>query len=216
MDAMEFRDKVVVVLAAGCTEGRDLARMAARAGARVVVVDHDERQVNAIAALAPDRIEALRLDLFKPAQCRAFYEVWADEPLDLLIQCHPLRAPHRLGAAVQAMSAMAKGLAGGLARGRGRVVMLHSAVEAGQEAGDKALTQALEVLPGVMQAEPWAKALWVTGLRLPGNGAAPMGLRQALCAVMARDGAFAPGHVLPLAPDAVDAGRGGVKPARDE
>src|SRR6056297_2235813 len=157
MDAMELRDKVVVVLAAGCAEGRDLARMTARAGARVVVVDHDERQVNAIASLAPDRIEALRLDLFKPYHCRAFYEAWEDEPLDLLVQCQPMRAPHRLGAAAQAMPAMAQGLARGLARGRGRVVMLHAAATVTQDAGQQALTHALEVLPGLMQAAPWAR-----------------------------------------------------------
>ena len=216
MDAIEFRDRVVVILAAGCAQGRDLARMAARAGARVIVVDHDERQVNAIAAFAPDRIEALRLDLFKPAQCRAFYEAWENEPLDLLVQCQALRAPHRLGAAAQAMPAMAQGLSRGLARGWGRVVMLHTAASATQDAGQKALTHALEVLPGLMQADPWARGLRVTALRLPADGAAPKGLRMAVRALMMRDVPFAPGHVLPLSPDPIDAGRGGDKPARDE
>ncbi|MRU13976.1 hypothetical protein FDP25_00875 [Roseovarius sp. A21] len=215
MDAIDFRECVVVILAAGCAEGRDLASMSARAGARVVVVDNDAAEVNAIARLAPDRIEALHLDVLNPAHCRVFCEAWGDEPLDLLIQCQALRAPHRLGAAAQSIPAMTEGLAKGLARGRGRVVTLHRSAEVVENVGQRAMTHALEALPWLMQATPWAKGLRVTALRLP-EGRAHHGLRMAVRGMMARDTPFAPGVVLPLSPDAIDAGRSGVKPARDE
>jgi len=94
--------------------------------------------------------------------------------------------------------------------------MLHAAATVTQDAGQQALTHALEVLPGLMQAAPWARGLRVTALRLPADGAAPKGVRMAVRALMTRDVPFAPGDVLSLSPDAVDAGRSGVKPARDE
>lgn len=216
MDATDLRESVVVILAAGCAVGRDLAQMVARAGARVVVVDSEEAEVNAIARLAPERIEALHLDVLNPSHCRIFCEAWGDEPLDLLIQCQPLRAPHRPGAAVQAIPAIAEGLAGGLARGRGCVVMLYRAAPEAAGAGQRALIHALEVLPGLMQGATWARGLRVTALRLPEAGDAQRGLRAAVRAVMARNPPFAPGVVLPLSPDAIDAGRSSVKPARDE
>lgn len=215
MDAIDFRESVVVILAADCAEGRDLALMSARAGARVVVVDSDAAGVNTIARHAPDRIEALNLDPLNPAHCRVFCEAWGNEPLDLLLQCQALRAPHRLGAAAQAIPVLGKGLAKGLARGRGRVVMLHRSAATVENLGQRALTHALEALPGLMQAAPWAKGLQITALRLP-KGRAQHGVRRAVRAVMARDMPFAPGVVLPLSPDAIDAGRSGVKPTRDE
>ena len=216
MDAGEFRDKVVVILAAGCAEGRDLARMAACAGARVVVVDHDAEQVKAIAKTAPDRIEALHLDALRPAHCQLLGTTWAAEPLDLLIHCQALRTPHRAGAAVQGIAALTEGLSKGLTQGRGRVLVLFwpAAPDAGP--GPAALVQALEALPPLMQAESWAGGLAVTGLRLPRTKATVKSLRRVVCGLMAEDTAFAPGVVLPLAPDPIDAGGNGVKPTRDE
>jgi hypothetical protein len=215
MDAKVLKDRVVVILAAGCAAGRSLALMAARVGGQVIVVDHDEAAVRTIAQCAPDRIEALRLDPLHPAQCRLFHEAWGDESLDLLICCHPLRAPHRLGAAAMAIPAVVQGLAGGLARGRGQVVMLHRAAGETDGAGQRALVQAFEALPGYMQSEPWAKSLRISALRLPATGAS-RGVRPMVCALMASDPPFAPGLVLPLVADPIDAGRGGDKPTRDE
>jgi len=216
MSAGEFRDKTVVILAAGCAEGRDLARMAARAGARVVVVDHDAERVKAIAQTAPDRIEALHLDVLRPAHCQLLGTAWADEPLDVLIHCQALRTPHRAGAAVQAIAALTEGLSEGLAQGRGRVLMLFRPAAPDAGPGPAALMQALEALPPLMQAESWAVGLAVTGLRLPRTKAALKGMRRVVCDLMADDTAFAPGLVLPLAPDPIDAGGSGVKPTRDE
>jgi NAD(P)-dependent dehydrogenase (short-subunit alcohol dehydrogenase family) len=219
MDAMEFRDKIVVIFAAGCAEGRDLAGMAARAGARVIAVDHDAARANAVAKTAPDRIEALTLDVLRLAHCRLLSAEWGAEPLDLVIHCQALRAPDRAGAAAQAIPALTEGLAKGLARGRGRVVLLYRSVPPEAGAGPAALIHALEALPPLMQASAWAKGLRVTALRLPEFRGAGQTLRATVRALMAKDFPFAPGAVLPLAPDApdtIDAGRSGVKPTRDD
>lgn len=216
MNAGDLRNKTVVILAAGCTEGHDLALMAARSGARVVVVDHEAEQVKAIAARAPDRIEALHLDVLRPAHCQLLGTTWAAEPLDLLIHCQALRMPHRAGAAVQGIAALTEGLSKGLTQGRGRVLMLFWPVAPDAGAGHAALTQALEALPPLMQAEPWAEGLTVTGLRLPRPEASGQSLRRVVCDLMAENTCFAPGVVLPLSPDPIDAGRSGVKPTRDE
>ena len=216
MDAGEFSCKTVVILAAGCAEGRDLARMAASAGAHVVVVDHDAEQVKAIAKIAPYRIEALHLDVLRPAHCQLLSTTWAAEPLDLLIHCQALRTPHRAGAAVQAIATLTEGLSKGLTQGRGRVPVLFRPVAPDAGAGPAALMQALEALPPLIQAKSWAEGLSVTGLRLPRTGASVKGLRRVVCGLMAEDTAFAQGVVLPLAPDPIDAGGSGVKPTRDE
>ena len=212
----EFRDKIIVIFAAGCAEGHDLAQMAAGAGARVVVVDHNGAQANAIATTEPAQIEALHLDVLRPAHCRLFSAEWGAEPLDLVIHCQPLRTPERVGAAVQAIPALSEGLAKGLARGRGRVVILYRAAPPKAGAGPAAMVHALEALPGLMQASDWATGLQVTALRLPEFGGTGHSLHGAIRALMGSDFPFAPWMVLPLSPDAIDAGRSGVKPTRDE
>lgn len=198
-DAINFKDKVIVVLAAGCTEGRELSRMVANAGARVVVVDREESVGNNIARFSPDRIEALRLDSLNPAHCQLFNDTWGREPLDLLIQCQPLRAPERLGASVKAIPVIARGLANGLKKGRGRVVVLFRNTLSKEDAGQMALVRALEALPELMQAESWAAEIRVTGLMLPKEGAALKGLHSMLRTLMEHETPIAPGVVIPLA-----------------
>lgn len=173
MDAEKSR-KTVLIVAAGCAAGGELAKGFAAKGAQVIVADHVERRALALVRRAPRFIESLTLDPLRPGQCRRLGEIWADTPLDLLVHLHALRSPRRLGAAVAAIPALTRALGRGLEQGGGLVIVACRAPQQGAPPEAYAFDAALTALAPHMQAEAGRRA-HVTVLRLaPGAGGAAL------------------------------------------
>ncbi|MDZ7710454.1 MAG: hypothetical protein U5K36_10615 [Roseovarius sp.] len=152
MDAERSR-KSVLIVAAGCSAGSELAKGFAAKGAQVIVVDHVERRALALVRRSPRFIESLTLDPLRPGQCRRLGEIWADTPLDLLVHLHPLRSPRRIGAAVAAIPALTRALGRGLREGEGLVIVACRAPEQGAPPEAHAFDAALTALAPHMQAD---------------------------------------------------------------
>jgi len=154
----ETSRKTVLIAAAGCGAGRELAAGFAAAGALVIVADHAEPRALALARHAPREIESLTIDYMRPGPCRTLGEIWADTPLDLLVHLHPLRSPRRLGAAVSAIPALTRALLPGLARGDGLVLVICRAPRRSARPEELAFDTALAALAPHMQAEVGTRA----------------------------------------------------------
>lgn len=187
MDAERSR-KTVLIVAAGCAAGSELAEGFAAKGAQVIVADHVERRALALARRAPRLIESLALDPLRPSHCRRLGEIWGDTPLDLLVHLHPLRSPRRLGAAVAAIPALTRALGHGLMRGDGVVIVACRAPERGAPPETHAYDAALTALAPHMQAEARGRVR-VNVLRLaPGAGLAALLRAAGMLAEQGQDG----------------------------
>jgi NAD(P)-dependent dehydrogenase (short-subunit alcohol dehydrogenase family) len=187
----------VLIAAAGCAVGGDLAERLVRTGAQVVVIERSGARAMALARRAPARIETLVLDPLRPDHCRRLGAAWGGTPIDLLFHLHPLRAPHRPGAAVAAIPALTRALLPGLAQGAGQVLIACAAPAPGAPPEPCAFDAALRALPAAMQREAGAGAR-VNLLRLgPGTPRAALG--PAVLAVLAQDWPGPAGSVLELA-----------------
>jgi NAD(P)-dependent dehydrogenase (short-subunit alcohol dehydrogenase family) len=166
----ETSRRTVLIVAAGCAAGGALAEGFAARGDKVIVADHDERRVLALARHAPRSIENLTLDPLHPGHCRCLGTIWADTPLDLLVHLHALRRPRRAGAAVAAIPALTRGLGRGLERGEGLVMVACRAPQQSAMPEAHAFDAALTALAPHMQAEAGRRAR-INVLRLaPGTG----------------------------------------------
>ncbi len=202
-----------MIAGAGCASGAALAQSLARAGARVVVIDSDERAVLEIARSRAESIDTLALDLMEPAVCARLGAVWKDEPLHLLVQLSPIRHPGRPARALACVEALTAALAEGLRAARGCVVIVDAAAP-GASLAQSLLAEAAARLPAALQAAlrsgPAEDMVAVNGVRL-GSATPGHGEIGALCAVvsaLARPGRVRFGGalltLLPPFPDASD------------
>ena len=117
-------EKTVLIACAGAQLGHGLGLAFARAGAKVICVDHDETLLMTLTRAAPDRIEPLRLNLMKPEHIGHFTDIWADTPLTFLILCQMLRFPGHPAMALPACAQLTSALAPALRSGGGQAVYL--------------------------------------------------------------------------------------------
>ena len=198
-----FDDRSVVIAGAGCAAGRVLCRGYAAAGARVVAVDAEEAATLALARLAPGRIEALALDLTRPAACRRLGDAWAGEPLHVLVDLQPLRDLTRPAAAMAAAELLVKALAPGLGAGRGRVLIAIPGRAPDESATAAALHEAQRRFGPMLDARLAASGVAVNMIVLPPqprDGGAPdtTAALWPMAMALSAPGATAAGAVVPL------------------
>ena len=203
MPGVEFSGKTVVIAGAGCEVGIALAHGFCSAGARVVLLDSDEAGILEVATLARDRIETLALDPLRSDLCKRLGEIWADEPLDVLIHLQPLRHADRLAAAMSSIPALTRDMARALRAGRGRVLVLfHAPMPLGGM--DRALLdKALSALPAMLHDKLGAHGICCNGLRLPASGVDSQVMKDLASTVMFLSGPHGGaigGALLPLWP----------------
>lgn len=192
--------RTVIIAGAGCAAGSVLAHGFAEAGARVVVIDREETAVLPLAASAPDRIDALCLDILRPEMCRQFASIWDTEPLAALIQLQILRHGDRPAMAIRSVAEMARALQPGLAATGGQILYLCDS-EA-EDATTQSFRGAFERLAPVLQRQA-AAGVAVTGLALPPGGLGAVGEAAFVQLVMALEdlpGAQIGGALLPVLP----------------
>lgn len=117
-------ENTVLIACAGAQLGQGLTRAFARAGARVICVDHDETLLMDLTRAAPSRIEPLRLNLMKPDHIGHFTDNWADTPLTFLVLCQILRFPAHPTMALQSCAQLTVALAPALRSGGGQAIYL--------------------------------------------------------------------------------------------
>ncbi|SHM17939.1 hypothetical protein SAMN05443432_10589 [Roseovarius litoreus] len=169
MRGVEFSGKTVVIAGAGCEVGIALAHGFGRVGARIVLMDREESTLLEVATLARDRIEPLALDPLRADLSAQFGEIWADEPLDILIHLQPLRHPDRLAAAMSSIPALTRDLARALKAGQGRVIVLFSAPTPLAGIDRALLDKALSALPGMLHDKLGVHGICCNALRLPAS-----------------------------------------------
>lgn len=203
MPDLEFSGKTVVIAGAGCDVGIALAHGFSRAGARVVLMDRHEAAILEVATLARDRIEPLALDPLRLDLCRRFGEIWADEPLEVLIHLQPLRHPDRLAVAMSCIPALTRDLARALRAGRGRVLVLFPSPMPLAGIERRLMDEALCALPGMLHDKLGAHGICANGLRLPAGVDDIRSMQDLVSVVMflcgPRGGAIG-GALLPLWP----------------
>lgn len=162
----DFTDKTILLAGAGCAVGRLLAFAYASRGARVIAMDRDEALALEIATGNPARIEALKLDLMRDANCRLLGDIWQAEPVDVLIHLQPLREPHRMGAAIQAIPALTRQLQPALEAGSGRVLVLYCEAASEARAEGRTFATAFAHLVEHLNAEISQSGLTVNAIRV--------------------------------------------------
>jgi len=143
-------NRTVLVVGAGCGWVDVLCRAYAGAGARVIAMDPHDAPILQSAAADPKRIDPLCLDDTDAVQRRRFCEIWADEPLDVLVHLQPLRAAPDAGPALTSIAALTEALTPALARGAGRLLVLQHAPAAQAPLGQGMLARAIRALPEVL------------------------------------------------------------------
>ena len=167
MPGVDLSGKTVVIAGAGCEVGVALAHGFVRAEARVVLVDRHEAAILEVATLARDRIETLALDPLRSDLCQRFGEVWADEPLHVLVHLQPLRNPERLADALRSIPALTRDMARALRAGQGRVLVLFHAPVHLAGIDRRLLDRAMAGLPEMLDDKLGAHGIRCNGLRLP-------------------------------------------------
>lgn len=124
----KFCGRTILLAGAGCAAGAILARDYARAGGRVVAIDHDEAAILRIARADPARIDPLRLDLHDPSQVRRFAGIWLEEPLHVVVHLQPLRLQARPGLAITSIVDVSDALLQALRPGKGRILIVREAL----------------------------------------------------------------------------------------
>jgi len=196
-----FQDKTVLIAGAGCEVGQALCLHYTRAGARVVAVDNDEAAMIALARQAPDRLDALALDLWRPAACRRLGEAWQDEPLHVLVLLQPLSRPRRPAAAMAVVELLTEALLPGLTAGRGRALVMMRGVAPDDSVTAGLLHGAMRRLAAGLDARHCGAGVTVNAVLLPPgapDGPALGALWQAAIILTAPGGARVGGAVLPL------------------
>lgn len=112
----------VFVLAAATPLGRAVVRHYAGCGARVIAVDQDTVALHEISSEYPALIEPLTVPQCQPQVFECLEEVWADHPIDLVVNLLPLTAPDQSEAQMTWLGVAFRSLLRGLAKGRGSLV----------------------------------------------------------------------------------------------
>lgn len=150
----DARDRVVLILGATAAPGPALASALAHRGARLVVVDHNGPALTQLARQCGGRIEPLVLPDDETQTMRMLGEVWAGEPLDMVVNLSPLMPDPAIDEQIACLSRLVHSTARGLRAGKGCFVSVlarpadplrlqATALHAGLEAASSALGHAL-------------------------------------------------------------------------
>lgn len=114
-----FSQKTAVLLGADCALGHRLAIKLAVEQARVVLVDNSVDRLDLLVRRFPRNIDTLQLPLNKIGTLREFGRHWDHEPLNILINLHPLTRRSDPSAQALILSGIAQGFTNGLVAGSG-------------------------------------------------------------------------------------------------
>lgn len=190
--------ETVLIACAGGQVGHGLSLAFARAGARVIVVDHDDCLLRtAQRAAPPDRVEPLRLNLMKPDHIGHFTEIWTDTPLTRVVLCQFLRFPDHPALALRACTQLATALAPALRAGGGQATYMFQ--EGGADPASACLTDAAGGLAARLQGQV-GPSVPVNGLRLSSGRVEAAALHAMLAGLNAPGAARVGGACLPVLP----------------
>ena len=143
-----------------------MAHRYARAGAQVILLDHDETAIQRIARLRADHIKHLKLDVMDPEQSGRFAEIWEDEPLHTLVHLQPLRYQTRPAGSVRAVVRLNALLLPALKRAGGKSLILFETLPHNAPQELRAFNPALAGLAPLIDSVPHSGTGGCCGLHL--------------------------------------------------
>ena len=164
-----FGGRTILLAGAGCTTGASLALGFARAGARVIAVDHEEMPVMIMARQEPSRIDPLRLNLLDSLQRTQFADIWQDEPVHVLVHLQPVRHQDVPSTSIQSVLAMSDLLSPALQRGAGRELIVYRSLSPSAATEALAFQPAVEQLAGLLDRRSAVQGRCVNAMVLPAD-----------------------------------------------
>lgn len=138
--------KTILIVGAAQNICRALLPFLQQSGANCVLIDHDQAQLLDMAKEAPDRFELLPMDIRDAGTCGQFVEIWADEPIDVLLHFGTLNDKSQNLSAIKASHVLFDGLWSALETTKGLLISLSQEPSAFHGTEERASLRAFDEL----------------------------------------------------------------------